>query len=114
MMQMGQTSGATVNRAAELPEAVVSRLREELPQHAAIQAAYMANVTIGGGEPHFIVGLELAEPMGDEEIQRMMQAAGDAIFSALGPDEYVDQLVLGEEGFSRAIKEFGAVVYRRS
>ncbi len=82
-----------VTAPARLPaEKLLEALRQSLSVHPEVQSAYFFDVAIGGGTPHWAVGLVV---QGDQaKAQAVFQAAGPVAGKHLAPNDFLDFALL--------------------
>jgi hypothetical protein len=69
-------------------EKLLQALRQSLSAHPEVQSAYFFDVAIGGGTPHWAVGLVV---QGDQaKAQAVFQATGPVAGKHLAPNEFLD------------------------
>jgi hypothetical protein len=70
------------------PEKLLGALSESLAGYPEVQAAYFIQIAIGGGNPHWAVGLVI---QGDQaKAQAVFQASGPVAGKHLAPNEFLD------------------------
>ena len=78
-------------------EKLLAALRESLAGYSEVQAAYFIQIAIGGGNPHWAVGIELgskAKGQGSTKGQEIFQAVGPVAGKHLAVNEYLDFALL--------------------
>jgi hypothetical protein len=82
------TQVAVMTPARPPSEKLLEALRQSLSVHPEIQSAYFFDVAIGGGTPHWAVGLVV---QGDQaKAQAVFQATGPVAGKHLAPNEFLD------------------------
>lgn len=78
-------------------EKLLAALRESLAGYPEVQAAYFIQIAIGGGNPHWAVGIELgskAKGQGSTKGPEIFQAVGPVAGKHLAANEYLDFALL--------------------
>jgi len=95
-------------------ETLVVTLKNALAAHPAIRGAHLFEMQVGDGEPQRVAGIEFEGEPADAEIERVMNALGQAITPALGEDEFLDFMALGDEDAPPVTLDAETRIYERA
>jgi hypothetical protein len=101
-----------VNAPSKAPsEKLLEALRQGLARHPEVQSAYLFEMTIGAGSPHWAVGLEV---QGDAAKARdIFQAVSPEAGRCLDPSEYLDFALIERGPMSDEVRKAVQPFYKR-
>jgi hypothetical protein len=111
-LEVTQGTRVLVKAPSKAPaEKLLEALRQSLARHPEVQSAYLFEMTIGTGSPHWAVGLEV---QGDAAKARdIFQAVGPDAGRCLDPSEYLDFALIEHGPMSDEVRKAVQPFYQR-
>jgi hypothetical protein len=87
------------------------RLRDAMSTHPAITAGYVYQTKVGNGDPHLVVGIQFSGILSNADYELIFESVARGIQPAMGPNDFVDFMVLKDPSIISAVKDHVKPVY---
>ena len=97
---------------AKPPEKFLDGLKDAFASFPEIAAGYLMQAQIGDAAPHMVAGVQFVSALRDEDIHPLMNRLGDRVSGLLTKGEFIDFIVLDDEG-GMPVDSPDALVFKR-